>query len=124
MWPSNLFLAKSSIHVLNGFVFLIAFSFLLAASCTDEYFLCCTQGEDGIVVGSRAHLQDDASAERSFFRTLLMHGFHFLVYILCVRGIRDTQVRVTKVGALCLGRSLIFCHEITITVVDAYFSVI
>ncbi|XP_036994638.2 dolichyl-phosphate beta-glucosyltransferase isoform X3 [Artibeus jamaicensis] len=28
---------------------------------------------------------------RSYFRTLLMYGFHFLVWFLCVRGIRDTQ---------------------------------
>uniref|UniRef100_A0A8I6GKU7 dolichyl-phosphate beta-glucosyltransferase n=1 Tax=Rattus norvegicus TaxID=10116 RepID=A0A8I6GKU7_RAT len=28
---------------------------------------------------------------RSYFRTLLMYGFHFLVWFLCVKGIRDTQ---------------------------------
>ncbi|XP_035867068.1 dolichyl-phosphate beta-glucosyltransferase isoform X2 [Phyllostomus discolor] len=28
---------------------------------------------------------------RSYFRTLLMYGFHFLVWFLCVRGVRDTQ---------------------------------
>uniref|UniRef100_A0A5F8GX04 Dolichyl-phosphate beta-glucosyltransferase n=1 Tax=Monodelphis domestica TaxID=13616 RepID=A0A5F8GX04_MONDO len=28
---------------------------------------------------------------RSYFRTLLMHGFHFLVWFLCVKEIRDTQ---------------------------------
>ncbi|CAH1268128.1 ALG5 [Branchiostoma lanceolatum] len=44
-----------------------------------------------IVCGSRAHLQDEAVASRSLFRTFLMHGFHFLVWFLCVRGIRDTQ---------------------------------
>lgn len=47
--------------------------------------------EEGIVVGSRAHLQQDAVAERSFFRTILMLGFHFLVYVLVVRKIKDTQ---------------------------------
>ncbi|XP_072170899.1 dolichyl-phosphate beta-glucosyltransferase-like [Diadema setosum] len=47
--------------------------------------------EMAIVCGSRAHLQDEAVATRSFFRTLLMYGFHFLVWFLCVRGIRDTQ---------------------------------
>ncbi len=25
------------------------------------------------------------------FRTFLMYGFHFLVWFLCVKGIRDTQ---------------------------------
>jgi len=29
--------------------------------------------------------------QRSLFRTLLMFGFHFLVWFLCVRGVRDTQ---------------------------------
>lgn len=44
-----------------------------------------------IVIGSRAHLEDDAIASRSFFRTILMHGFHFLVWLFAVRGIKDTQ---------------------------------
>ncbi|XP_054442539.1 dolichyl-phosphate beta-glucosyltransferase [Pteronotus mesoamericanus] len=44
-----------------------------------------------IACGSRAHLQEEAVAQRSYFRTLLMYGFHFLVWFLCVRGIRDTQ---------------------------------
>jgi dolichyl-phosphate beta-glucosyltransferase len=44
-----------------------------------------------IVCGSRAHLEDDAIASRSIFRTVLMHGFHFLVWLFAVRGIRDTQ---------------------------------
>ncbi|GAB6022815.1 dolichyl-phosphate beta-glucosyltransferase [Chamberlinius hualienensis] len=44
-----------------------------------------------IIVGSRAHLEEEAIASRSAFRTFLMHGFHFLVWLLCVRSIRDTQ---------------------------------
>jgi len=44
-----------------------------------------------IVCGSRAHLQDEAVAQRSLFRNFLMYGFHFLVWFLCVRGIKDTQ---------------------------------
>lgn len=44
-----------------------------------------------IICGSRAHLQEEAVAERSFLRNLLMHVFHFLVWLLCVRGIKDTQ---------------------------------
>lgn len=47
--------------------------------------------QPAIVIGSRAHLEDDAIATRSFFRTILMHGFHFLVWLFAVRGIRDTQ---------------------------------
>lgn len=45
----------------------------------------------GISVGSRAHLEDEAVASRSFFRTILMYGFHFLVWLFAVRSIRDTQ---------------------------------
>lgn len=44
-----------------------------------------------IVCGSRSHLQEAATAERSFFRNILMFGFHFLVWFFCVRGIKDTQ---------------------------------
>lgn len=44
-----------------------------------------------VVCGSRAHLEKDSIAQRSMFRTFLMYGFHFLVYFLCVKGIKDTQ---------------------------------
>lgn len=44
-----------------------------------------------VVVGSRAHLEQDSIAKRSLFRTVLMLGFHFLVWLFCVRTIRDTQ---------------------------------
>ncbi|XP_006814586.1 dolichyl-phosphate beta-glucosyltransferase-like [Saccoglossus kowalevskii] len=45
-----------------------------------------------IVCGSRAHLQEEAVAKRSVFRTILMYGFHFAVMILCqVKGVKDTQ---------------------------------
>ncbi|BFF95530.1 dolichyl-phosphate beta-glucosyltransferase [Drosophila madeirensis] len=47
--------------------------------------------QDGIAIGSRAHLEDDAIARRSFFRTILMHGFHTLVWLFAVRSVRDTQ---------------------------------
>ncbi|XP_061752801.1 dolichyl-phosphate beta-glucosyltransferase [Nerophis ophidion] len=48
---------------------------------------------DAMVIscGSRAHLEQEAVAQRSVFRTFLMYGFHFLVWFFCVRGIRDTQ---------------------------------
>jgi dolichyl-phosphate beta-glucosyltransferase len=45
----------------------------------------------GIVCGSRAHLEQQAISSRSYFRTFLMYGFHFLVWLFSVRGIRDTQ---------------------------------
>ncbi|TRY90945.1 hypothetical protein DNTS_022183, partial [Danionella cerebrum] len=44
-----------------------------------------------ISVGSRAHLEKESVAQRSLFRTILMYGFHFLVWFFCVRGIHDTQ---------------------------------
>ncbi|XP_050299758.1 dolichyl-phosphate beta-glucosyltransferase [Anthonomus grandis grandis] len=44
-----------------------------------------------ITIGSRAHLEDEAIASRTLFRTILMYGFHFLVWLFAVKGIRDTQ---------------------------------
>jgi len=44
-----------------------------------------------IICGSRAHLEQDSIAQRSIFRTVLMYGFHFLVWLFTVRSIRDTQ---------------------------------
>lgn len=49
------------------------------------------QNEMAIVVGSRSHLEKDSIANRSLFRTFLMKGFHFLVWLLCVRTVNDTQ---------------------------------
>jgi len=44
------------------------------------------------VVGSRHHLAEDSIAKRTFFRTILMKGFHFFVkYIGNVHSIHDTQ---------------------------------
>eukprot|EP00051_Salpingoeca_urceolata_P029308 m.489547 g.489547 ORF g.489547 m.489547 type:complete len:319 (+) comp26846_c0_seq1:147-1103(+) len=63
----------------------------------------------GVAVGSRAHLEDDAVATRSALRTVLMHGFHLLVAVLCVRGIRDTQCGFklfTRKSALAVFSSL------------------
>lgn len=45
----------------------------------------------GIAVGSRAHLAEKAVANRSLHRNILMYGFHFLVWFLCVKSIKDTQ---------------------------------
>ncbi|KAL6265428.1 hypothetical protein P5V15_002225 [Pogonomyrmex californicus] len=46
---------------------------------------------DAVICGSRAHLEKEETVKRSYFRLFLMHGFHFLVWLLCVRGVRDTQ---------------------------------
>lgn len=60
----------------------------IARKLTD---ICPDWKTEGIVVGSRSHLQNEAVAERSFLRNILMFGFHMLVYIFVVRKIRDTQ---------------------------------
>lgn len=44
-----------------------------------------------ISIGSRAHMEEEAIANRSLFRTILMKCFHLLVWICCVRTVRDTQ---------------------------------
>jgi len=44
-----------------------------------------------LVLGSRKHLEDVSSIERSRIRTLLMHIFHFFVRTLCSSRILDTQ---------------------------------
>jgi len=48
---------------------------------------------DGLAVGigSRAHMQQDAVAKRKWYRNILMYGFHTLLGIFGVRGIKDTQ---------------------------------
>ena len=44
-----------------------------------------------LVCGSRAHLEQEAIATRSFFRTVLMKGFHLLVWLFAARSVKDTQ---------------------------------
>ena len=56
-----------------------------------EMITASVHNSKSIVIGSRAHLEKQAIATRSFFRTLLMYGFHFLVWLFCVRTVRDTQ---------------------------------
>ena len=62
-------------------------------SITEDYLKnpSAVSVREAIVCGSRAHLEDDAVATRSFFRTILMYGFHAFVWIFAVRGVRDTQ---------------------------------
>lgn len=47
--------------------------------------------QEALICGSRAHLEEQEIANRSFFRLFLMYGFHFLVWFFCVKEIRDTQ---------------------------------
>lgn len=44
-----------------------------------------------VAVGSRAHLEKESIAKRSLARTILMIGFHTLVWLFAVRSVRDTQ---------------------------------
>lgn len=56
--------------------------------------IICDESEEeklALVCGSRAHLEEEAIATRSFFRTVLMKGFHLLVWLFAARSIRDTQ---------------------------------
>ena len=48
-------------------------------------------GGEGVVCGSRSHLEKDSIADRSWFRTILMVGFHMVVYVFGVKSVRDTQ---------------------------------
>lgn len=57
----------------------------------EEFMLEHKDSELIVAVGSRAHMEDDAIATRSLFRTILMKGFHLLVWICLVRKVRDTQ---------------------------------
>ncbi|XP_045459951.1 dolichyl-phosphate beta-glucosyltransferase [Melitaea cinxia] len=46
---------------------------------------------EAVIIGSRAHLEKESLAKRSIFRNILMYGFHFLVWLFTVKGIKDTQ---------------------------------
>ena len=57
-------------------------------SSDGEYFEC---DAPALALGSRAHLEEKSKAERSLFRTILMKGFHLIVYLFTVRTVKDTQ---------------------------------
>ncbi|KAF7255670.1 hypothetical protein EG68_07335 [Paragonimus skrjabini miyazakii] len=48
-------------------------------------------GAMSVICGSRAHMEAEAIVKRHYLRNLLMYGFKFCVWLLCVRGVRDTQ---------------------------------
>jgi len=50
-----------------------------------------TKEDEGVVCGSRAHLEQDSIANRTALRTLLMYGFHTCVYVFAVKTLKDTQ---------------------------------
>jgi dolichyl-phosphate beta-glucosyltransferase len=45
----------------------------------------------GLAIGSRAHVAKEFVARRSFFRNILMRGFHYVVTLVGVRHVADTQ---------------------------------
>lgn len=47
--------------------------------------------EHGIVCGSRAHMEEESIASRTFLRTVLMYGFHLCVWVFAVKTVKDTQ---------------------------------
>jgi len=49
------------------------------------------KNDQGIVCGSRAHLEDESIAKRTILRTILMVGFHACVWIFAVKTVKDTQ---------------------------------
>ena len=57
----------------------------------EKILLRSKSDNQAVICGSRAHLEKESIATRSIFRTILMHGFHFVVWLLCVRGVKDTQ---------------------------------
>ena len=51
----------------------------------------CPSEKLGMAVGSRAHLEAEAIAHRSWHRNLLMYGFHFVVLLVAGSAVKDTQ---------------------------------
>lgn len=49
------------------------------------------KGPAGMVIGSRAHLAKDSIAQRAWYRTILMKGFHLLVMMFATQNVQDTQ---------------------------------
>ena len=50
-----------------------------------------TKDGEGLVCGSRAHLEEESVANRTAVRTLLMYGFHACVWLFAAKTVKDTQ---------------------------------
>jgi len=50
-----------------------------------------SKNDEGLVCGSRAHLEEDSVANRTAIRTILMYGFHACVWLFAVKTVKDTQ---------------------------------
>jgi len=57
----------------------------------EEAMEVLAKDEQGVVCGSRAHLEDESIAQRTIIRTILMIGFHACVWIFAVKTVKDTQ---------------------------------
>lgn len=66
--------------------------------------------KEAIVIGSRAHLEQESIATRSLFRTILMHGFHFLVWVLTVKSVKDTQCGFKLLSRSAIQRLFTIMH--------------
>ena len=63
-----------------------------------------------MAVGSRAHLEKEALAKRSWARNFLMRGFHVLVLVVSGGAVRDTQCGFkVQPGACWIVRAVVEC---------------
>ena len=85
-------------------------------------------GGEGVVCGSRAHLEKDSIADRSLFRTILMLGFHMVVYLFGVKSVRDTQCGFKlfsrRVARLCFRYKTILklCPKLSLNLLSLQFA--
>jgi dolichyl-phosphate beta-glucosyltransferase len=93
---------------------------------------CAKVERDGLCVGvgSRAHLEETAVAERTVFRNILMWGFHFLVrFVGGIHGIKDTQcgfkIFSRKAAALLFPSQHVerWCFDIELLYLAAHFHI-
>ena len=68
----------------------------------------------GVAVGSRAHLEERAISQRSWYRNLLMHGFHFMAQLVAGGTIKDTQCGFKVSLALLSPMDNTLCEEISL----------
>lgn len=82
---------STSQHGCAHFVYIVQFHF---PHFFPTLLLALTKLQNGsmsVICGSRAHLERDVLVKRHPLRNLLMYGFKMCVWLLCVRGVRDTQ---------------------------------
>ena len=79
-------------------------------------------GGEGVVCGSRSHLEKESIADRSLFRTILMLGFHMVVYTFGVKSVKDTQCGFKlfsrRVARLCFRYVIYFLYILLCCIED------